>query len=369
MADVNTQQQRQISPAQRNQYFSQLTRQHIQALPAKPWTEGSTISFEIPKARLLAKIKLLVTASVNVQHAADVVFVPFENAPFTLVRKIEVNLNNGFSPYVISGVQAYIMNLLGVNGSAVSPVRDTNVITNASRAKNVMGLSADTAANGGADNRIQMVIDLPIALNDRDPAGLIMLQAPDVLVNVNVTMGTLLSDLFNAPLGYTAALSNATIQPIIETYSIPTPMEARPDLSILKLVQGRTETITAAGSKVIALPTGNMYRKLAVWIKDATGGEADGDLSTDFKLKLNTADQPYSIPHRVLAEMNQMDYGRTLPAGVFVFDFSKNSGVPNFGTPRDYIDTAQLTQFELEFTAAAAGSVEYIYETLSVLKR
>ncbi len=369
MADVNTQQQRQISPAQRNQYFNQLTRQHIQALPAKPWQEGSTIAFEIPKARLLSKIKLLVRGSINVEHAADVVYVPAENAPFTLVRKIEVNLNNGFSPYVVSGVQAYFMNLLGVQGAAVSPVLDTAAITNVSRAKNVLGLSADTAANGGADNRLQMIIDLPISLNDRDPAGLIMLQAPDVLVNVNVTMGTILTDLFSAALGYTATLTGATVQPIIETFSIPAPMEARPDLSILKLVQGRTENIAAAGSKVIALPTGNMYRKLAVWVKDAAGGEADGDLNTDFKLKLNTADQPYSVPHRVLADINQQDYGITLPRGLFVFDFARNGGIPNYSSPRDYIDTAQLTQFELEFTAAAAGSVEYIYETLSVLKR
>lgn len=366
MADVNTQQQRQISPAQRNQYFMQLTRQHIQALAAKPWTEGSTVSFEIPKARLLSKIKLLISATVNVTHASETAFVPVANAPFPLVKKIEVNLNNGFSPYVVSGVQAYIMNLLGANGSAVSPVVDTATVTNPSRAKNVLG---KTASSGGTNNRLQMIIDLPIALNDRDPAGLIMLQAPDVLVNVNVTMGSVLTDLFSVTTGMTVAVTNATIQPIIETFSIPAPMEARPDLSILKLVQGRTETISAAGSKVIALPTGNMYRKLAIWVKDSSGGEADADLSTDFKLKLNTADQPYSIPHRVLADINAQDYGVILPAGVFVFDFSKNNGLPNFGTPRDYIDTAQLTQFELEFTAAAAGSVEYIYETLSVLKR
>lgn len=366
MADVNTQQQRQISPAQRNQYFMQLTRQHIQALAAKPWTEGSTISFEIPKARLLSKIKLVIAGIITVTHATETEFVPVANAPFPLVKKIEVNLNNGFSPYVVSGVQAYIMNLLGSHGSSVSPVTGTNTVTDASRAKNVLGL---TASSTGAANRVQMIIDLPIALNDRDPAGLIMLQAPDVLVNVNISMGNILSDLFSVTTGMTVALTNATIQPVIETFSIPAPMEARPDLSILKLVQGRTETITAAGSKVIALPTGNMYRKLAVWLKDSSGGEADGDLSTDFKIKLNTADMPYSIPHRVLAEINNQDYGLTLPAGVFVFDFSKNSGIPNFGTPRDYIDTAQLTQFELEFTAAAAGSVEYIYETLSVLKR
>jgi len=366
MADVNTQQQRQISPAQRNQYFMQLTRQHIQALPAKPWTEGATVSFEIPKARLLAKIKLLISGIITVTHATETAFVPVANAPFPLVKKIEVNLNNGFSPYVVSGVQAYIMNLLGSHGSSVSPVTGTNTVTNASRAKNVLGL---TASSTGAANRVQMIIDLPIALNDRDPAGLIMLQAPDVLVNVNVTMGDILADLFSVTTGMTVALTDATVQPVIETFSIPAPMEARPDLSILKLVQGRTETIAAAGTKVIALPTGNMYRKLAVWLKDSSGGEADGDLSTDFKIKLNTADMPYSIPHRVLAEINNQDYGLTLPAGVFVFDFSKNSGIPNFGTPRDYIDTAQLTQFELEFTAATAGSVEYVYETLSVLKR
>lgn len=367
MADVNQQQQQKnISPAQRNAFFNQLTRQHIQALPAKAWTEGSTISFELPKARLLSKIKLLVKGTITVTHSSETVFVPVANAPFPLVKKIEVNLNNGFSPFVISGVNAYFMNLLGVNGSMVSPVIDTATVTNASRAKNVLG---KTASSGGTANRVQMLLDLPLTLNDRDPAGLIMLQAPDVLVTVNVTMGSILTDLFSVTTGMTVALSDATIQPIIETFSIPAPIEARPDLSILKLVQSRTETIAAAGTKVISLPAGNMYRKLIVWLKDASGGEADADLSTDFSLKLNTADQPYKIPHRVLAAMNAEDYGVVLPAGVFVFDFSKNTGIPGYGNARDYIDTAQLTQFDLDFTAAAAGSIEYMYETLSVLKR
>jgi hypothetical protein len=367
MADVNTQQQKNISPAQRNAYFNQLTRQHIQALPSKAWTEGATVSFEIPKARLLSKIWLLIEATNTLVHATETAIDPVANAPFTLVKKIEVNLNNGFSPFVISGVDAYIMNLLGTNGNMVAPMVDTATVTNASRARNIMGKTSSSSS--GTANKVRMLLELPLTLNDRDPAGLIMLQAPDVLVNVNVTMGTLLTDLAATTTGFTATLSNAKITPIIETFSIPAPLEARPDLSILKLVQSRTETIAAAGSKVISLPTGNMYRRLVVFVKDSSGGEVDADLSTDFSLKLNTADQPYKIPHRVLAAINATDYGQILPAGVFVFDFSKNGGIPGFGNARDYLDTAQLTQFDLEFTAAAAGSVEYIYETLSVLKR
>lgn len=364
MADV--QNNSKLSAAQRNQYFNQLTRQHIQALPAKAWTEGGTVSFEIPKARLLSKIKLLVKATVNAKHASATPFGLAANAPFSLIQKIEVNLNNGFSPYVLSGVDAYFMNLLGVNGHMVPVVSNGTAATiTASRAKNKIGLEA--SANG-TDNVMQMVIDLPLTLNDRDPAGLILLQANDVLVNVNVTMGTFTTDVMAAAAGYTIVLSNCTITPIIETYSIPSIQDAMPDLSLIKLVHSRTETISAAGQQTISLPTGNMYRKLLVYVSDASGGEADSDLSTNFDILFNTADRPYSVPHWVLSEMNQQDYGQILPNGLFVFDFSRNAGIPNYGSARDYIDTAQLTEMQLQFNAAAAGSVKYIYETISVLK-
>jgi hypothetical protein len=199
MADVNkTQQQQKITPAQRNNYFAQLTRQHIQRLPAKTWTEGSTISFELPRARLLAKIKLLVQATITATHSSETVFVPKTLAPFTLIKKVEVNLNNGFSPYVVDGLDLYFSNLLQNNGEMVAPVIDTATVTDASRAKNVLG---KTTSSGGTANRLQMILDLPLTLNDLDPAGLIMLQANDVLVNVNVTMGSILTDIFSVQLG------------------------------------------------------------------------------------------------------------------------------------------------------------------------
>jgi len=367
MADATTNAQSKVTPQQRNAYFNQLTRQHIIAMPAKAWTEGGTVSFEIPKSRYLSKIKLLIKGTVTWVHATETAFDPVATAPFSLVKKIEVNMNNGFSPYSVDGNDAYFLNLLQNNGSMVSPVIDTATVTNASRAKNVLGKTSSSST--GTANRVQMILDLPLTLNDRDPAGLILLQAPDIMVNVNVTMGTCLSDLAATTTGFTATLSNATIQPIIETFSIPGVEYAEPDLSVIKLVHSRIETIAAAGVKHITLPVGNMYRKLLIWIKDSSGGETDADLSTNFDLTFNVADKPYSIPHRVLAEMNQQAYGKILPAGLFVFDFASNSGVPNFGTARDYLNTAKLTDFGLEFTAAAAGSVQYCYEQLSVLKQ
>lgn len=301
-------------------------------------------------------------------HAADATFVPAATAPFNIIRKVEVNLNNGFSPYVVDGNDLYFLNKIQANGAMVTPINGAAATIAAVRNKNVLGTDVDTAANGGADNRFQMIVELPLTLNDRDPAGLIMLQANDVLVNVNVTLGNA-SAFIAAPAGYTATITSATIQPIIETFSIPSIDDAVPDVSIMKLVHSRSEAIPGAGRMQVNLPTGNMYRKLLVWLRDAAGvGMTDAAINTDFEISFNTADRPYVIPHRVIAEQNLQDYGVILPNGLFVFDFSRNSGIPNFGSARDYIDTAQLTEMALTFTAPAAGTVQYCYETISVLK-
>ena len=333
---------KQLSPQERAGMFNQLT--------------SGMVSFDIPKSRLLAGIKLMVEATLTATHASETAYAAHEDSPFKFLNRVEVSLNNGFSPFSLSGqaLAIYNMTIHGVEAltSAVS-----------GRGKVVQGL---TASSGGTANVVRFVLDLPNMINQRDPIGLILLQNEETLCTVNVTFGAL-ADLAPASSGYTFAVSAISATLITDTFTIPAIPEAFPDLSVLKLVQERTETIIA-GENIIKLPVGMTYRKLGLIYYDATPSrQVDSDITSTIDLLFNQAETPYRMKPLDLACENFEQYDGALPTGVYVFDFSDN-GIRNMGNARDYIDTERMTEFWLKFTAGAAGTVKIFYETLSRLR-
>ncbi len=353
----------QLSPAQRAALFAQMTRQHWQMLPAIAGAVDSRVSFTIPKTRLLSKVRLLVEATLNAVHASNTNYTPAAFAPYSLLKNVRLEINNGFIPFNISGIAAYLYNLLRDEGSIIEPYQAAQASVATSRRRAVQGTTA--AASSGANNTVRFVLDLPLTLNDRDPIGLILAQNEETVITVSVDIGNA-NDIAPAATGYTFTLSNIVITPMVETFSIPAVKDAFPDLSILKVVQQTKESVSGAGVKTVKLPVGMVYRKLLVFIEDASGGEADADLSGDFELVLNQSDIPYRIAPKLLAAINQEQYGLALPQGLWVFDFSYQ-GLANYGGSRDYIDTERLTEFWFRFQAAAAGNVTCIYEQLAKL--
>lgn len=355
-----------LTPAQRAMLFANFTRLHYQTGGAMAGAVNSRVSFEVPKSRLLAKIRVLVELNLNVTQAAGNPYVPAPLAPYSFIRNIEVKMNNGFTPFNISGPGLYFYNKLRMNSNRIDPLQDTAANVISSRRRCVQGLSS---AVGGQDNIVRFVLDLPLTLNDRDPAGLILAQNPQTVINVNIDLGDA-TDLAPAQAGYTFAVNNIVLTPFYETFSIPDNAQAHPDLSILKLVQQQAQTIAGAGLQTVKLVAGNTYRKILVYIQDAAGGETDNDLGANlFKLVLNTADNVIEIPPRILQAINEETYGTSLANGCFVFDFASLQGIPNYAGSRDYFDTEDLTEFWLQFTAAAAGNVTVITETLTKLRQ
>lgn len=351
------QQSTKIDPTQRAAFFSQATRKNMQMLPAVAGAANATVQFSIPKVRLLSKIRLLVTATLTAEHAANVTYVPNPFAPYNLLRRVQLEINNGFAPFNLSGRDLYFYNLVRGDASNLTPAV-------AGRGKVVRGLTSSPAP--GTANVVRFLADLPVTLNDRDPIGLLLLQNEETVVTVTVDFNDAAS-LAPAAAGYTFTLSNVSVIPIIETFSIPIVKEAMPDLSILKLVHSKTEAIAGAGVRTLALPTGQTYRKLLVYITDAAGGEADADIAGNFELVMNQADIPYLIRPSVLAAINQEEFDVALPQGLWVFDFSYQ-GLSGYGGSRDWIDTERLTEFWFRFNAAAAGNITAVYETLSKLR-
>lgn len=346
----------QLTPQQRAQLFAMSTRQNKHMLAKETAsTTPKTLSFTLPKARLLSGLLLRVKGKVNVTgspasegaSASDI---------YNVIRRISLDLNNGFAPFVLSGAEAWMYNM-------ITPY--SQLLTNGGNVSEVFTAEALTSAG---EHAFDFVIPLRASLNARDPIGLILLQNDQTNVTLTVDLGTGAEVMEHYTGSFTADVKDVSVSVMVETFSIPANANAYPDLSVLKLVNGRKDSLASAGQQIIKLTTGTIYRKLMFRVLDEDGMPVDNDfIQSDIQLVFNQADINYSISPEMLRSMNALEFGGDLPKGVFVFDFSTAGGCVDLGGSRDYIDTANLTEFWLRFNTTGRGKVEIVTETLARL--
>lgn len=347
-----------LTAQQRALLFAQGTRRNFQMLGSKTTdSELSEVVFQLPKTRLLSKIWVEVEAVVTLKAAAAATIELNPYSPYDVLRRVSLDLNNGFSPFIVSGRAAYLYNTNRLNPDVLQPNTDP-------RAMNYVENSATAA---GKDNRIKFVMELPVTLNDRDTTGLVLLQNNETNVELRIDVDKL-EKAYKLKAGETATFKSLKITPMVETFTIPASPEAFPDISVLKLVNEKSDTFAGNGQNIVPLHVGTIYRKLVLYFQDSEGNPIeDADFSGNIELVFNQADIPYSLKPSLFAAQNHSELGHTLPKGVYVFDFS-NQGLPNYGGSRDYVDTERITEFWVRFSTQKAGKLNVISETLSRLQ-
>lgn len=342
-------QQQKLSPGQKALLFAQSTRQNLQPQPAQAANENTTLSFTMPKVRLLSKNTLDISGTFKAAHASLTTLTKGRFSPWPFLKAIRVRINNGFNPYQISGKGGYLYEWTASSGGV------TDSITQFGNA----------ASTGGTTNNFGLNLDLSHVLNPRDAVGLVMAQNQETVITVEVDLGSIAS-LFTDS-GITISNVSLTASLIEETFSIPAASAAMPDLTVLKLVQDQSYPITTTGiTQYIKLQTGLTYRKILLNFEDSTGAGITDTNIGNLSIILNTADTPYVIPASILRKMNTKMYKAALPTGVLAFDFSYQ-GIVNLGGARDYIDTAKLTEFWIGFQPGTTGNVQVVSEVLSQL--
>lgn len=331
-----------MTASQRAQFFGMSTRQNMHMLARETASvTPSTLQFTLPKSRLLSS--LLVKVKVEFQSAESRTLKAEE--VYGLIRRISLDLNNGFSPFVVSGRELYLYNLVSVNGNAWNDEEITL-----------------PSAQAGSSKNFELVFELPVTLNGRDPVGLILLQSDQTNVTLSIdtaNYGSIFPD---------DTFKGMSVDVMTTTYSIPANANAYPDLSVLKLVSGRQDALPTAGQQIVKLATGTIYRKILFRLVDENGQPmTKEDVSSNFELVFNQADVNYSISADMLRTINTKLLGYELPEGVYCFDFSNAGGFVNMGGTRDYIDTAKLTEFWLRFTTGKRGKIEIVTECLARL--
>jgi hypothetical protein len=352
-------QKQQLSPQQRAILFAQATRQNFQSMPTQAVnSENTTIQFTLPKVRLLSRILLHVEATATLTSTAGTIATS-QYSPYNILRRISLDLNNGFSPYVLSGQDAFLYSKLRLNSQVF------DISTNGKAVAYVENI----AAAAGHDNQIRFTLPISVTLNERDQVGFILLQNDESVVSLSLDISTLSQAyVLNAGNGDTVTFKNMKITPVLETFSIPNLPGAFPDLSVLKLTSSKSDIFQANAMSVIKLPVGTIYRKMVVKFVDNNGNAlTDQSFTGTIDLVFNQADTPYSFQPQTLSALNHMEYGEPLPSGVYSFDFS-SQGIPNYGGSSLYVDTERLTEFWIRFNCNAAGTVTVISENLARLQ-
>jgi hypothetical protein len=350
-----------LSPQQRAELFGRRTRKYIQSAPAVSGGANDTLSFDLVKVRLSSKIRVLVEADITVTHATETTFDAAPFAPFSLFNSVRTDINNGFSPFIVSGKQLFMYNLIRNNAFVLNP-------SGTAGARDIVVMPT-VASSGGTSNKMVFMMDMPISINDRDPIALVMTQNQATTVTAQLSIGDGSALLAPGQTGFTMTINSVKVTPVVTSFSIPQEPQAIPALSTIKLVQATSNDVPGGGLHDLKLTPGQTFRKLAFYLTDSDGnGVADSDIPGNIELILNQSDFPYRLPASVLSRINTEDYGRTLPTGMFVFDFS-TQGMTNYGGNRDYIDTERLTEFWVRLQATNPGRIEAVYETLTILRQ
>ena len=339
-----------LTASQRAQLFAMSTRQNMHMLARETAnTVPATVQFRLPKSRLLSALKVKVKMIASLKGVDQTFDVP-KCALARIVRRVALDLNNGFSPFVVSGEELHYYNLASVHGN----VHDEQ-----------MELKSTVA---GTQNHLEFNFTLENTLNGRDPVGLILLQNDQTNVNLSLDFGNA-GDLLEYD-GLTITMSDIKVDVATVTYSIPANANAYPDLSVLKLVNGRSDSMPTTGQQIIKLATGTIYRKILFGLFDEDGAPMEPeDINGNFELVFNQADVNYSISAEFLRDMNTELLGYELPKGVYLFDFSNAGSFTGLGGTRDYIDTANLSEFWLRFNSGKRGKVDIVTECLSRLTK
>ena len=304
-----------LTAQQRAMLFGAATRQHFQMLGMQECTGGAqTLSFRVPKARILQGVRLMVEGKFTVEGET---YQPRTLDVYRVLRRLSIDFNNGFTPVVASGEEIALNNMLYPNPEIIVPDAD---------GKTLATCPAEWTAG---EHDFSFVLDVPLTINYRDPVGLVLAQNQETSIDIicDIANG---ADMVHNKTGVTLSLGNVKITPMCITYSIPSDARAFPDMSVLKILDSRNEVFTA-GQSYIKLATGMIYRKLILKFEDSEGDVlSPEDITSNIELILNTADIPYSISPKMLRATDLMQSGIAYPDGCYYFSFDFQ-GINGYG--------------------------------------
>lgn len=312
------------------------TRRKIILLPTQTRpTGGGTTSINLPKTGLLASINLAIRGSISGTLTA-----PNALGFASVLNRVRLTLNSGIDIFNVSGAGFHYLLRNAIGSEYIDPTGQSNAT------------SAVTAAAFNLD----MII--PVAINERDPLGLLLLQNEQTLLTLNID--------WNADGNVaTGATVTATAIPYIELFTVPVDPADYPPLSIVHQILEDQQAVSGAGDFAYNWPRGNTYLQV---LHGFGIGAAGADNFSKFAVRVNQSDylQNTDIPYL------DMEYrrlrGRARNAGSIFVDLLATSGLGNFGLTRDVFNSALVTDLASVITTTGAGTLTSVRRQLVVLQ-
>ena len=313
--------------------FQNKTRRKV--IPLSIQTKGASnpLVWEIPKTGLLAGIYLRISGAVAGSLSA-------QNALgfSSIVSRVRLVGNAGIDIINITGPHYHW--LLKDNLEHFIDVSPAS-----------SGITAITATT------FDLSMWLPVSLNGRDPLGLIMLQNEETLLTLEVE--------FNADANVaTGATVTATVQPVIEIFTVPVDPADYPPLNVLHQIVSDTVAIGAAGDYSYRWARGNTY----VQVLHGMGlNTTPADNWTEYKLRVNQSENILRYVPLTLNLEYARTHGRARVLGTIAVDMIGTSGLGNYGSTRDLLYSALVTELESVITAVGAGTLYTVRRQLITL--
>lgn len=307
-----------------NENFIRATRRRYQTLATMQKGSINPVSWEIPKAGFLASIYLYITATV-----AGTISAPNALGAACIIRRVRLQANGGINLIDISGADYHYL-LRDYIDSYQDPVPHS------------------TARNAVSATTFILDMLLPVALNLRDPVGLFPLQqeATTLILSIEFEADA------NVCTGSTSITCSVT--PVLEVFSVPTAKEALPDIVLIQQIVSDQRTVSGAGDQEYRWPRGSNY--LGVY-HGAGIGATPADNWSRLIMRANKSETLLDL---VPATLN-LDYTRThgiaRRLGHVAIDLMGSSGLGFYGSSRDIINSAALTELDTTITFTAASTL------------
>lgn len=312
--------------------FNRNTRRKIVTLPVMTKGSGAnTQSITLPKTGYLARLFLAIRGSV-----AGTLSAPNALGFSSILSRVKLTLNSGVDLFNVSGAGYHYLLRELLETELVDPV----------------GASTGRTAITATTFNLDMVI--PIALNMRDPLGLILLQNEATLAQLSVDF---LADASVA----TGATVTCTVTPWMEIFTVPVAAEDQPDISLLHQILEDQQAVSAAGDFEYKWPRSNTYLQVMHGLGIGAAG-ADG--FTNAAIRVNQSDYLQTTTPTFLDMEHRAIRGRARPAGGVFYDFLGTSGFGTYGTFRDLYDSSLITDLSSILNANAAGTLYTIRRQL-----
>ncbi len=319
--------------------FLQNTRHktHVLGAQAKAGGVAAELDFRLPNTGILQTINLGIRGTV-----AGTLSAPHAMGMSSIVANVALMLNTGLTVIKLTGWQYHYLARDFVD-LYQDPVSSSNA------------RSAVTAAAFNLD----MV--LPIAVNSRDIAGLLLLQSRELEAHLYVTFS---ADTFCA----TGATVTATVTPTLGLLTIPpgfSAIELATMLDTVHTIIGSTVAVPAVADQDIEWLKANSYLGCYMGMGYGVSG---ADQYSRALLYAGSTDAVYNYVPTGQDAYFQRAHGRARLPGTLIYDFMGSSGLGMYGSSRDVLHTGKITDLKTVLTPTATGVLDIVRNELQAVR-